>query len=72
MLASAAMPADASTGKHRVNELTFEAPRDQAPSEPIAFVCECGSARCFGTVWLTAEEYEVRHTSELAISRPGH
>jgi hypothetical protein len=44
--------------------------RDSAESAehdtPIGFLCECSSADCFRTVWLTRAEFDVQR------AQPGH
>jgi hypothetical protein len=75
-MTAAVLPAvDPSLHKQRLNELTFVfgSPEEHASAEPIAFVCECGSAECFGTVWLTPSEYEAQlQQTRPRICRPGH
>jgi hypothetical protein len=59
-----------SAHKRRVNNLIWESLQD-APTNPVAFFCECASAQCFQPVWLTPDEYErVRDSS--SVRSPGH
>jgi hypothetical protein len=62
--AKASLPT--SQHKRRVNELILErsAADGSAPSQPVAFVCECESAACFQTVWMSAAEYEQQRLVE--------
>ena len=58
--------------KRRVNDLIRES-LDDDETERIAFFCECGSPRCFETVWLTGAEYERgRLVDGWRVLAPGH
>jgi len=59
--------------KLRVNGLMRRGLEALDPSRPIAFFCECGSAGCSQTVWLTRQEYDERKASPgWAALAPGH
>jgi len=59
--------------KRRVNDLIQESITDHTEPERIAFFCECGSGRCFETVWLTGTEYERGRLVEgWIVLAPGH
>jgi hypothetical protein len=59
---------DRLTSDHKrcVNALIHERTDvDSSPrSEQVAFVCECPSAACFQTVWMSASDYETYRLDE--------
>ena len=57
---AAAMTSAAS--KRQVNDLILRFLDGEPGPDPIAFVCECSTEGCFGTVWLTAAEFETGRT----------
>ena len=57
--------------KRRLNQ----AIRDVSPaaSDQVAFVCECGTSRCFSIVWLPAAEFDSRRADATwALCTRGH
>jgi hypothetical protein len=66
--------ADPSSYKRQVNDQIFQSLGGEAGPEPIAFVCECSTERCFDAVWLTADEFESGRDGHegWAILAPSH
>lgn len=46
------------SGKRETNRAIRDGVEAVAPSEPVAFLCECADASCYRTVWLTPAAYD--------------